>query len=238
MSLTLRPDFDFGAYHLLRLEVNARHISFALDDKRIWQGVADAAIERVRLIGATTTATFAGFALTVGYEDLFTDNPRDLAAFGWRGDTDWRVADNALGYDGDGAATITKTIALTDYELVVNASIKNGAGSYGIHPALDADGSGVLCRVAHGADGYRLVAEMGGMAQSFALAADFDPTEYQQFRFRKVGGRLTVEHETAFLGTLTVADIPSRVGLYATGAAAFEMVRVSALLTIGSETQY
>jgi hypothetical protein len=64
--------------------------------------------------------------------------------------------------------------------------------------------------------------------QTFPLPGDFDPGTYQQFRFRKREGRLTLQWEAKILGETEAATSATQVGLYVDCAvAAFDMVRVT-----------
>jgi hypothetical protein len=64
--------------------------------------------------------------------------------------------------------------------------------------------------------------------RTFPLPGDFDPGTYQQFRFRKLQGRLTLQWEATVLGEVAAAATATQVGLYVDRAmAAFDMVRVT-----------
>jgi hypothetical protein len=64
----------------------------------------------------------------------------------------------------------------------------------------------------------------------FYLPEEFDPLNYHQFRFRKVGGELLIQYESQVIGKIEVPQSAAKIGLFASGVvAAFDMVRVTAI---------
>lgn len=229
--LTLPADFDFQAYHLLRLEVDGRRVSLLLDEKRVrWQGKTAVAATEITLVAEQVEATFAGLEVTVGWEELFTDGMAG-GELGWHYEAteEWHVRDQELVCTGEGKAW--KGPLLESYEFVVNARlIENGRyGCYGFLPVMTAGSPGLLLIVEAKENGWVLVAQDQALSQQFSLPDHFDPTRYQQFRFRKADGRLSLSWEGYPLGHLPVTGEPTRVGLYGRAAAAFDLVRVTTI---------
>jgi hypothetical protein len=78
---------------------------------------------------------------------------------------------------------------------------------------------------------WAMRAEGSDGARDFPLPASFDPTVYQQFRFRKEHGRLNLKWESVDLGEIECPLEATQIGLYSHRAvAAFEMVRVTAIV--------
>jgi hypothetical protein len=233
------PDgFDAGAYHLLRVEVNAGRAIVSLDgNARRWltRLPADGPIDSVALVTERAAAAFSGFALTSGWQDLFAERGANPADLGWRiAGGAWRVQDAQLQCEPAGAgATLVKGALPDAYELVVNARLLDAAeaGSYGIYPCAQAGDLGPLLGVERdsAAGGWSLVWRDGDATRLFALPG-FDPLAFQQFRFRKQGGALVIHWEARALGRIPAPAAGGLVGLHARGtAAAFDMVRVTAI---------
>ncbi|HEX8184847.1 MAG TPA: hypothetical protein VF747_08860, partial [Blastocatellia bacterium] len=235
----LPPEFDVTAFHLLRVEVNGDFVSIALDSLAIWQDRIDAPPHEVALLTQKVSAAFAGLALTYGWEDLFMGQAIYPSEMGWKVEESsghWSIRDQALwsSNDEDQRSSITKGPLFGSYELVVNARLNDASTAnacYGFYPALDERAGGPLFTVERDGEGWSLFAHATTGRQAFMLPVGFDPQAYQQFRFRKSGGRLTFQLEAVALGEVEADAAPTRVGLFARGAsAAFEMVRVTAIV--------
>ncbi len=245
--LMLPASFQTQDFHLLRLEVNHDAVCVALDEVAWrWSGVLDTTPDQVALLTENARGIFKGFALTRGWQDLF-EEAGDPARLGWHsstGQTAWRIEAGQLSCGGDADAApheIAKGEWLEHYELVVNARLAREAtegGAYGFRPADDEAGNGSLFTVERRAGGGWSLAVhdglMGGDDQPaqyvWPLPETFDPTVFQQFRFRKQGDQLNVQWESDLLGELAVTRAPTRPALYARAAVvAFDMVRVTAI---------
>ncbi|MCU0495394.1 MAG: glycoside hydrolase family 43 protein, partial [Chloroflexaceae bacterium] len=227
----LPPDFDFSAYHLLWLDCNGQRLLVSLDERtaQLQLLLPTTAERQLVLCTSGTAAAFAGFALTLGWEDLF-DEDGPAEAWGWQGGgAGWHVAAGELqGESPHGEALLTRGPAVEDYELVVSARLAGDGGSYGIAPALQPDGSGPRLRLAPHAGGWALHGRSGSDEGVFPLPPAFNPQLHQHFRFHKHGTQLTLAWENQMLGQFTVSAGPAYVGLLvANGAAAFDMVRVA-----------
>jgi GH43 family beta-xylosidase len=237
-SSALPSGFAFTAHHLMRIEVDDMHVSVALDGVAArWQGFVSAPAPRVALATSGTAAAFAGFALTIGWQDLFAGEGTDPRTRGWQikaGGDAWRVGDGQLHYTDSGGtpAVIAKGTGLESYELVVNARLGDAApdGCYGIYPALHSECRGPLLTLARDASNWALVSRGVAGVRVFRLPVDFDPTIYQQFRFRRREWRIAIQWAGESLGEIEAPAGPTRVGLHAHRArAAFDMVRVTSL---------
>jgi hypothetical protein len=176
-------------------------------------------------------AAFAGFAVTVGWQDDFMERDAILEVLGWTtaGSAEaWRIAERRLSYRGEAEAILAKGPLLDSYEMVANARLDRGGIAYGFCPAMQADGSGPLLTVQEAEAGYTLRWLDGSDERIFPLPEHFDGTEFQQFRFRKEGGHLSVQWEAHPIAEGEVSPEPSRVGLYARGAGvSWDLIRVT-----------
>jgi len=189
--------------HLLRVEVDGPRGSFTLDGALLWQGFLERPADRLALATGRDAAVFSGFALTPGWEDLFLEEGGRLRAEG---------------------SEIFRGPAFVEYELIVNARLDDESGVWTIAPALDGE-SGPRLRLERREAAWGL-AFSGAGEQIFPLPALFDPFRDQQFRFRKMDGKVEVSWEGTLLGTLQVPEGATRIGLGGTGAS-FEMVRMT-----------
>ncbi len=235
-ALALPRDFDPRVFHLVRVEVDGLRVRVRLDGVTSWRGALVTQATRVGLITHNAAAAFAGFALTVGWEDQFDVPEVQPADLRWHSDDSaaWRIRDQQLMYAGARAESlIRKGPSLQSYLFVVNARLDPRylqSGEYGFYPALGDDDTGPLLRVQRAGDTWELVCRDSSGARKFSLPENFDPSIYQHWRFRKEDGRLTIQLEEEQLGEIAVSREPTRVGLYVhTARAAFDLVRVTAI---------
>lgn len=226
--MPLPDEFDPDRFHLLRAEVDGRRVRLALDGGALaWELRCAAPVRRVALRTSGHAAAFAGFALTAGYEDLF-DTPRlSPADLGWLTPAgSARIEGGALRCDA--GTVVHKPHEFEGCELVVNARALDGGG-YVIHPAARVGELGPLLAVAPGAAGWEAVWHDGAGEQRHPLPGAFDPAAYQQWRITRRGGRVAAAWEGHAVGVFDVLPGPASLALAGLGAAAFEMVRATAL---------
>lgn len=235
--------FDFAAFHLLRVEVNASSVTISIDPtfggaSLKWEGTLCSQAFLIALATKNATAEFAGFALTPGWQDLFTGDQKDLAMWNWRttaNDDRWRLNDNQLWYLGPHgeASILTKGPAPEEYEMVVNAKLigdPNPGECYGFLPVIGAGTDSPVMTVERHESGWAVCCDSSIRRQAFSLPPGFDPMEYQQFRFRRRRGRLSIQHEAQVIGEIESPGAGGMVGLYGNRViVAFDMVRVTAL---------
>ncbi|HZG50917.1 MAG TPA: hypothetical protein VEZ40_02170, partial [Pyrinomonadaceae bacterium] len=236
-----------------RAEVDGSFATIFLDERLVrWQGTLNAAPDAVALVTERAAASFKGFELTIGWEELFMRPERSLAERGWQpAGEEWQLKDNLLRCDGREGRhrVIGRGPSLESYELVVNVRLERersrATGCYGFRPATGAKDFDPLFTIEPDGAGERWTLharhrptdsfahdplENDSIRASWPLPASFDPFEMQQFRCRKQGGRLTVWWEATSLGGLDITTEATGIGLYADRApVAFDMVRVTAL---------
>lgn len=236
-KLKLPARFSMQTSHLFRLEINGRQIQLQINPGVFhWQNRLPEPAETISLLTRHCTASFAGFALTAGWQDLFTQPGNDPAETGWRAESgDWAITDGALWQKDSQAfkAHIVKTVQLVSHELVVNARLDvegspdsgYGVSLLGSHPAGE-----LTVMIRRGLNGWLLTAEHIGSRQSFSMPGDFEPAEFHQFRFRKEGTKLRFWLLTQFIGEIECAAETVQIGLISQFAeVAFDLVRVTAL---------
>lgn len=229
-DVALPPDPPDPAPHLLRLCVDGLRASVALDPPLAqWRGRLERAPAELALQTERCAAEFAGFALTHAWEDLFEQPGADPAELGWHG-PGWQVAEGALRCAaGPEPALVCKGPLPAAYELVVNVRV-GAAGGCGFCPALDQHGFGPQLLLAPTPDGWALRHDTPAGPTLLALPELFDPAVFQHFRFRVVGGQMSVAWEARELGVLAAPDDPQTVGLLGFAGTAVELVRLTELV--------
>ncbi|HJR06488.1 MAG TPA: glycoside hydrolase family 43 protein [Pyrinomonadaceae bacterium] len=250
----LPADFEPRAFHLLRVVVDEGFVTIFLDERVVrWQGTPNVAPDSAALVTEGAAASFKGFELTIGWEELFTQPERSLSARGWQrvggeGEEGWRLEDGLLRFDDAEGSNriITRGPLLEAYELVVNVRLEQehlrGTGCYGFYPAYSDGGASehdplftVERDGGEGSSRWALVIRSlknTSIAESWPLPDAFDPFTMQQFRFRKQGGRLSIQCEATPLGEINTTREATGVGLYAHRATvAYDMVRVTGTVT-------
>src|SRR5581483_2187357 len=199
-NFQLPATFDFNAFHLLRVEVNGLRVQLSLDGYIAqWAGRLPSQPLALALMTRAAATDFAGFALTGGWQDLFTEAETDPVMLGWQttaSDDRWRINNQQLRFIGPAGepSVLTKGPVPTDYELVVNARLITDSRPpecYGFYPALSANEFSPLLTIKPSVDGWTMQTEK----KAFLLPPSFDPFVFQQFRFRKEQNRLTIRHE-------------------------------------------
>jgi hypothetical protein len=243
-TFPLPTDFNPRAFHLVRLETDEGRARLRLDDWALaWEGQVVALPDELALITRLSSAAFKGFALTVGWEDLFTEHVGEPREAGWHvAEGNWQVCEGQLQNipSGEARSLVTKGPLLESYELVVNArldaDISDGDAGYGFCTAYAEDGGGPALVLRRAGAGWALQLRGDGVrAGDFPLPASFDPFIHQHFRFIKLGGRLLIKLENESLGVVEVPEGASRVGLSAGGVkVSFDLVRVTMIKGIGT----
>jgi GH43 family beta-xylosidase len=230
--VALGDDFAFGAFRAIRIDVDGLFAQVSLDGRVRWRGRLERAPHGVGVGVDGAACELEGFTLVRGWEDDFADD-RTPDERGWRDPADgWRVSDGELlAHSPPSRATLSKSVDVADYELVVNLRRLDGGG-YAIAPALADDGSGPVFRLELRDDAWMLAygERAGGdsLGDAFALGAAFDPDVYQQFRFRKVGGEVEVALEKERLGAVRAPVACQSVAVEAVGGGgAVDLVRLT-----------
>jgi GH43 family beta-xylosidase len=236
IPLPLPGPFAPSSFHLVRFEVADRRLGVIVDGGLTrWEGDLPAPVTSVELRTEGAAAAFDAFELTLGWEDLFNADTSP-EAYGWTPDSVgvWVVVDGELRQSDATVegSTIVKALPLRAYELVVNARLGDPhlGASYGFLPSISQDRSAPRFTVEADGDTWALVVTDEGQTRRILLGSEFDPSVFQQFRFRKCGGVLTVQREGDVIEVFQALDRATHVGLYVRkGVAAFEMVRATAI---------
>jgi GH43 family beta-xylosidase len=224
--IALPGNFIAEAYHLLRVERNGQRLSVRLDEATAhWSAiVADSESLPFSLYTNNGRAAFAGFALTEGWEDWFSS----AGDWGWQGSSNWQVADGAFVTQGNGEP-IFKGPLPAAYRLAINARLLDGGGNWSFYPAAQASSSGPQVAVEQSATGAKLRIYNDEQIEEFALPEGFAPNTFQQLRATIANGILHLSWEGLELGAVHIAPGGTLLGLAASGPAAFDLVRVTAM---------
>lgn len=222
----LPADFAPEVFHLLRVTLDRRRFTLALDNgppQGPWELTRCPSTLALRTEDAT--AAFAGFGLTEGWEDLFEQDGLAPVELGWQG-AGWQIRGRLLIYSGGQPSGLLRKHAPTGpYELTV--SLRAPTGGWGICPALSPEGAGPLLALEQHADGWALLAHTPEGVQTLPLPNRFDPQQFQLFRFRVADGCIAAAWGDQPLGTVAAPHTSTQIGLEAHHTeVAFDMVRV------------
>jgi GH43 family beta-xylosidase len=235
----LPAGFRADVNHLIRIEVNGRVVSLYLDDALFaWRGLIQIPPTEMALVSATR-GEYTGFAMTPGWEDIF-EQEYSLEDLGWVDDAEggaWESSDGQLQQTNPsaGQSRIMKRIAFTAeaYEFVVNARLAEGSpagGYYTCYPAASDEKAGPAFSIQAAQGGWELAATGGSLPQAAQLPADFDPYQYQHFRFHVLPGQIQAFLENRLLLSIPFEGDAAQVGLGTVDAqAAFDLARVTRL---------
>jgi GH43 family beta-xylosidase len=204
----------------------------ASSEKTILQGLP----KHVGLFTNDTTAEFRNFSITRGWQDIFDDPATNLADLAFHVVTGtWRVASMALYHEkGRSPGAVFKLVPPGAYEFVANVRLENAPGFYGFFPASPLEKPGPLFAVVEQTRHWMLCMDRSGRgevgnATVVAALPSFDVYQYQQFGFTVEGTQMSVRCGGNHLCDVPVEDSPQRVGVFASGNASFEMIRVTEL---------
>ena len=231
----LPEDFNFQAFHLLRVEVDCLWLKISLDENTIcFEKSLESFAPQICLLTESSTAAFSGFALTAGFEDLFEDS--NLEKRGWRKlseNGEARVADkNLLLTSRDRSETIFyKEISARDFELAVNFRLVETFGEnfrFGFCPAFAETAQAEFFSIEK--TGGRWILKAGNSGETFALPESYAPDVFHQIRFLKVNDQIVLRLETETLGIISAPTLSTRIALSAQNASvAFDMIRLTVL---------
>jgi len=225
--LRIGKDLAPGVIHLLRLEVDGPAVTLSVNGVSVncatpWRGSTGGGVTSLAFLAEGGAVELSGFALTVGWEDLYLKDG-DPAESGWEvldGAGGWRIEAGRLRRLAEGTAWIAKGPALVSWLAVVNARLE-GEGCYGFGPD---PGPRILLE----RSGKDWILGMG--EQILPLPATFDPSIDQQFRLWKIADRLEIAWEGIDLGAIQVPSGAARLQIGAAGgSASFEAARLTAV---------
>lgn len=236
-TFVLAEDFDFQAFHLLRVEIDYSSIKITLDETAVrFEKILEDAGTQISLFAENTSAAFSGFALTEGFEDLFEN--ADLEKKGWRkisGNGDLRVENQHLIVSGKGESEtiLSKEIPRGDYELAINLRLHEsyvGAVAFGFYPVFD-ESEQTPCFAFEKTNGaWNLTVKNQVESKIFALPENFSPDVFRQLRFVKKGDNIFLLLETETLGMIEATPPSARFALTVKNSAvAFDMIRLTVL---------
>jgi GH43 family beta-xylosidase len=231
-TLNITSDFNSEAYHLLRVEIEGRFIRFSLDETLLqFERMLERASTSLALTAENARTTFSGFALTKGFEDLF-DRPGSAEDHGWkmiRGDGSFQIIGSELSLKSDGKTVITRGDKHQNYEFAVNIRIAEVLAEqecFGLILMGEDDQIFQRYIVRRSNSGFYL--DTGD--SKITLPNGFNPTNYHQFRFLKIGERIVLQLEDKELLEMPVTDTRSRVAIFCENAVvALDMVRLTVL---------
>ncbi|MBS1795573.1 MAG: glycoside hydrolase family 43 protein [Acidobacteria bacterium] len=235
-TAALDGDFDFRAFHLLRLEADHRSLKIRLDGRLLREAATAAAPRRVSFFSEDCRAAFSGFALTPGFENLFEAD--DLTAAGWTRAAktgSYEIANRNLiltARAGKNAA-LQKEADFENYELVFNVAfvkIFDGRFRFGFSLHDGERRPAHVFSLVRLNDVWMMEVEDPAKITSCILPVDFSVKTFRQFGFVKTDGRMHIRMETEKICTVDAVEKTSKIVFFVENAsAAIDMIRVTAL---------
>jgi len=224
---------QWSTFSRVHIEISGSVLRARLDDGDELRALLPQPPVSLALMTEATGAEFAGLTITRGWEDRFADREYTTLDLGWQGDhSGWSIADNYLQKLNDDTGALFK-IAPACYEFVANARIQSGSESevYGFYPAAGETSNGPLIEITRVNNQWVAVVIASGdrIPQVISELPGFAPAEFEQFRFRVRHGTLSIARGSEVLLEMPREGEATRVGLYARGHIAFDMVRVTEL---------
>lgn len=214
-TLSIPGDFDTDAYHLLRVEGDGRFMHFSLGETTLrFETMLKNPPTSFGLTAKNAGTSFSGFALTKGFEDLF-DRPALAEAHGWQkitGEGSFQIEGRELVLNSGNETVIAKGDCYENYEFAVNirvAAAWDEPGYFGFIQLGEKDEVIRRFIIRRSDDIFHLDSGAG----KNVLPDGFDPASYNQFRFLKTGGRMTVQLEGRKLLEIPVTDAITRIAI-------------------------
>ena len=233
-DLALPEDFNFDAFHLLRVEVDGFWVKISLDEDTLFANDLQSFSSEVILCAANVKAAFAGFALTKGFEDLFDRQGAGPEQFGWKNvaGNDGEIKDRQLFLSSDhGKETaLFKEGLYKDHEFSANVRlVESGEEGPAFGFLLLDEELKPAARISIQREGERWYVSAGGDGQKHYFPEDLSLLSYRQFRLLRIAGRLFFYIEDTFLGEALVPEGQFGAALFCRDSTiAFDMVRVTA----------
>jgi hypothetical protein len=236
-NFALAADFDFQAFHLLRVEKDCLRLKVSLDENTVrFEKILENFAPQISLLTESSTAAFSGFALSVGFEDLFENS--DLEKRGWRKIPDggeWRIEDENLVITSRTASEtiLCKETPPGDFELALNfrlLEIFHEDFRIGFYPAFEAAAGRAFFSISKTNENWILKVESGGETRESMLPQNFSPDVFRQFRFLKIGEKIVLQLEAETLGVIDAPTGSGKIALSVRNASiAFDMARFTVL---------
>jgi hypothetical protein len=237
-TFALGEDFDFQAFHLLRVDVDYLSLKISLDENAIrFKKVLETAATRISLFSEKSASAFSGFTLTEGFEDLFEN--ASLEQRGWQlisNGGEYKIENQNLVISSrNGNKTILgKDSSPNDFELTVNICILETFGEnagFGFSTSFDETAQTSIFTIERSDNNWVLKTRADDETKVLALPESFSPEVFHQFRFLKIGDKIVLQLEMTTIGIINVLTNDSgKIALSAQNASiAFDMVRLTSL---------
>jgi GH43 family beta-xylosidase len=235
-EFNLPADFDFRAFHLLRVEIDYQNVKISLDEQvMIFQRNLKDHDLNISLAAENCQAAFSGAALTGGFENLFEEN--DLAERGWRfsGIDNWKIKDKNLIVTSQGLnkTFFEKDFCAENYELTFNFCLIETFDEhfeFGLRLGSDEEEQISFTFIKKTDNNWLLQLETFGNLVQIPLGEDFSLDFFRQFCFLKIADELTLRSETKNIGTIKYPHPSSKITFFVqNAAAAFDLIRLTAL---------
>jgi GH43 family beta-xylosidase len=234
-TFDLPADFDFHAFHLMRIGLDEHVLQVAIDEVVLkFEKMTAQPSNRIALLSENMQAAFSAFAMTKGFEDLFEWETAEAERRGWsRPTTDGeiRLENGHLIFAGptEKDSWLVKGEAAAEFVFAANYRLVekyDERAKFGFLVLDPDDRVEVRFSLVSENDRYALKSDRG--PNLFPLPTNFDLTDYHQFSFVKSGDKMFFQMEEYVLGEIAVPATELKIGFFGQCATvALEAVRLT-----------
>ena len=230
-EIDLPEDFDFAAFHLLRIEAVGGRLCVLIDDPGLAAQIDDCeGPESLVFFSEGSGLEISALEVTPGFEDLFygtKDLPNYFSFSGGKPECDGRLMRmTPVGADAVSASFI---LPPTDVEVAANLAVdaQSQGAQYGIR-LFDTEGK-KLSQLAASTSDAQLIFEVGDQRFPAALPKAFVGNEFRQFRIVCRAGACYATFDGIEIANLAARGTPAGAALFSTADLMVDMVRVTAI---------
>ena len=233
----LPNDFNFQAYHLLRVEVDGLRVKISLDENVLrFDEKADNFSTKITLAAEKIKAAFSGFALSDGFEDLFDWKNDEPEENGWQNLSEHAVCrlDGAeLSFENrcETDAFLTKGFVHASFEFAANLRLTEIFGEdCGFGFVILNDKNETIARLNFKKRTVALHISDGNELFDVPLPTDFPAEVLHQFILLRFDEKLIIQIEGVNLGEISLPNEHCKVGIFCRNSKiALEMTRLTVL---------
>jgi GH43 family beta-xylosidase len=212
---------DLFAFQKLSIETNNGNIRLRLNEM-VWDDISVSELpDPIRVDISCDDVDMLAAELTEGFVDQF-EQDIPIESSGWRSVTplpiQFSIKNRALivpaARGGDVSAIVYKGSCFAYFETAVNIRSTGVEGDTGYGFALLSPDDRVEVKFeVQWSDRPRLRVIGNEQDVEIILPDSYSPTEYRQFRFVKIDGRMSIDTEGFLLAKIKVSSGPSRIGI-------------------------
>jgi GH43 family beta-xylosidase len=224
IGISLPPDFDASAWHLLRIDAGLERLTVMIDDISSTAHIPSGGVPtELTVFSEHAHVDISALELTRGFEHLFEDN-RLTAAFNIVGDP--AIDSGQLTVTpAAGRSEVSVEVNSGDVAFAANIRVEGDDSVYGI--AIRADDSRELCGIRASTRGRSVNVTAGEGSADISLPEAFTGNEFRQFSILLQYGRAIAYLDGIELASYAVDRPAASAAVFSDAAVTIEMLRVT-----------